>query len=161
MLTPQQKTAIAVRVLGIGKRLAPDRFPAHLDRTGQPNRELINEWAHALGTKNYPLDLWEQAVHHWVNHIDHGRMVTTGEMHKAAKAVLAKWENDPQRKAAIEAHRQAAQDERDRQIADGTFGTHRGYQPPAINPPNTNAATKFTDRLNDIFNRRHPEGDAV
>lgn len=157
MLTPQQKTAIAVRVLGIGKRLAPDRFPAHIDRNGQPNRDLINEWATALGTKNYPLELWEEAVHHWVNHIDHGRMVTTGEMHKAAKAVLAKWENDPHRKPAIDAHRQAAQDERDRQLREGTFGTQRGYQPPAIEAPKTAAVDKFTDRLDTILNRRHLE----
>ena len=88
-------------------------------------------------------------------------MVTTGEMHKAAKAVLIKWENDPVRKREIEAHRQAAQDERDRQLREGTFGTQRGYQPPAIEPPKTSAVAKFTDRINDIFNRRHPEGDAV
>lgn len=157
MHTPQQKTAIAVRVLGIGKRIAPDRFPAHLDRAGNPNRDLINEWAQALGTKNYPLDLWEQAVHHWVNHIDHGRMVTTGEMHKAAKAVLAKWENDPQRKAAIEAHRQAAQDERDRQLAAGTFGEQRGYQPPAIEPPNTQAAAPFIARMRAVVGAKRIE----
>lgn len=161
MHTPEQKTAIAVRVLGIGKRLAPDRFPAHLDRQGNPNRELINEWAQALGTKTYPLALWEQAVHHWVNHIDHGRMVTTGEMHKAAKAVLAQWENDPQRKAAIDAHRDRLRDERDRQLAEGTFGQQRGYKRPAIEPPKSDAAAKFADRLAKALKRRRPDGDAA
>lgn len=157
MLTPQQKTAIAVRVLGIGKRIAPDRFPAHLDRAGNPNRELINEWAKALGAKNYPIELWEQATHHWANHIDHGRMVTTGEILRAAEAVLAKWEMQPERKAQIDAHRQALADERDRQIKQDTFGVNRGYKRP-IEPPRKNGYEKFSATINRILGR---PGDAA
>lgn len=131
MQTDQQKQAIAVRVLGIGKRRAPDRFPRY-DAGGQLDVELINEWATALGRKVYPLELWEEAVEHWINHLDHGRMVTTGEMLRAAKQVRQKWENDPTRRAQFQQLYEARQQERDRQLAAGEFGRARGYVPREI-----------------------------
>lgn len=131
MHTDQQKQAIAVRVLGIGKRRAPDRFPRY-DLGGQLDVELINEWATALGKKAYPLELWEEAVEYWVNHLDHGRMVTTGEILRAAKQVRQKWENDPARREQFRQLYEARQQERDRQIAAGEFGRARGYVPREI-----------------------------
>lgn len=131
MHTDQQKQAIAVRVLGIGKRRAPDRFPRY-DLGGQLDVELINEWATALGKKVYPLELWEEAVEYWVNHLDHGRMVTTGEMLRAAKQVRQKWETDPARREQFRQLYEARQQERDRQIAAGEFGRARGYMPREI-----------------------------
>lgn len=131
MHTDQQKQAIAVRVLGIGKRRAPDRFPRY-DAGGQLDVELINEWATALGKKVYPLELWEEAVEYWINHLDHGRMVTTGEILRAAKQVRQKWENDPARREQFRQLYEARQQERDRQIAAGEFGQARGYAPREI-----------------------------
>lgn len=131
MHTDQQKQAIAVRVLGIGKRRAPDRFPRY-DSGGQLDVELINEWATALGKKVYPLELWEEAVEYWINHLDHGRMVTTGEILRAAKQVRQKWENDPARREQFRQLYEARQQERDRQIAAGELGQARGYAPREI-----------------------------
>lgn len=139
MQTDQQKQAIAVRVLGIGKRRAPDRFPRY-DSGGQLDVELINEWATALGKKVYPLELWEEAVEHWINHLDHGRMATTGEILRAAKQVRQKWENDPARREQFRQLYEARQQERDRQIAAGEFGRVRGYVPREIEKKRVDAS---------------------
>lgn len=139
MHTDQQKQAIAVRVLGIGKRRAPDRFPRY-DLGGQLDVELINEWATALGKKVYPLELWEEAVEYWVNHLDHGRMVTTGEILRSAKQVRQKWENDPARREQFRQLYEARQQERDRQLAAGEFGRARGYVPREIEKKRVDAS---------------------
>ena len=139
MHTDQQKQAIAVRVLGIGKRRAPDRFPRY-DVGGQLDVELINEWATALGRKTYPLELWEEAVEYWINHLDRGRMVTTGEILRAAKQVRQKWENDPTRREQFRQLYEARQQERDRQIAAGEFGRARGYVPREIEQKRVDAS---------------------
>lgn len=156
MYTQQQKQAIAVRVLGIGKRRAPDRFPKY-DYGKHLDEELINEWAQALGVKTYPLELWEEAVEHWVNHIDHGRMATTGEILKAARTIREKWDSEPGRRDQMKALDQSRVEERDRQIAQGTFGANRGYKPP-IEPPRQNGYEKFSATINRILRR---PGDAA
>lgn len=128
MMDQRMKQAIATRVLGVGKRLAPDRFPNYLLSDGTINSELVNEWAEELGTKNWPPELWDEAVRVWVREIDHGKMVTSGEIMRAGKTVLSRWESDPVKGAQIRAHREYLRDERDRQIKAGTFGEIRGYK---------------------------------
>ncbi|WP_146183408.1 hypothetical protein [Corynebacterium liangguodongii] len=153
MQTPEQKTAIAVRVLGIGKRLAPDRFPAHTDRSGNIDRDLVLQWAKALGAKTYPLDLWEEAVEHWVNHIDHGRMATTGEILKAAKAVRQKWEDDPTRREQFKALYEAREAERERQWREGTLATTRGHKPAIQQKPHP-IPKNVLNRLQQVAERK-------
>lgn len=128
MMDQRMKQAIATRVLGVGKRLAPDRFPNYLLSDGTINAELVNEWAEELGTKNWPPELWDEAVRVWVREIDHGKMVTSGEIMRAGKTVLSRWESDPVKGAQIRAHREHLREERDRQLAAGTFGEVRGYK---------------------------------
>ena len=128
MMDQRMKQAIATRVLGVGKRLAPDRFPNYLLSDGTINTELVNEWGQELGTKNWPPELWDEAVRVWVREIDHGKMVTSGELMRAGKTVLSRWESDPVKGAQIRAHREHLRDERDRQIKAGTFGALRGYK---------------------------------
>lgn len=130
MTTDQQKQAIAVRVLAIGKRRAPDRFPAYADRSGNIDRELVLEWAKALGVKTYPPELWEEAVEYWINHLDHGRMATTGEILKAAKHVREQWENDPARRAQFQQLYEAREAEREAKWRAGELAPSRGYPPP-------------------------------
>lgn len=128
MMDQRQKQAVATRVLGVGKRLAPDRFPNFTLPNGTLNTELVDEWAYELGSKNWPPELWDEAVRVWVRELDHGKMVTSGELMKAGKIVLSRWESHPVRGAELRAHRERLQDERDRQIAAGTFGKARGYK---------------------------------
>lgn len=154
MQTPEQKTAIAVRVLGIGKRLAPDRFPAHTDRAGNIDRDLVLQWAKALGAKTYPLELWEQAVEYWVNHIDHGRMATTGEILKAANAVRQNWENDPARRNYFKELYAAREAERERQWREGTLAESRGYPPKSIETTTTPIPEEILQRLHTIAHRK-------
>lgn len=136
MLTDQPSQAVAVRVLAIGKRRAPDRFPAYTDRAGQLDRELVNEWAAALGVKRYPLELWEEAVAYWINHLDKGRMVTTGEILKAAKAVREKWETDPLRKPQFDELYRHREQEREQKWRAGELAASRGYpQPKQLTKP--------------------------
>ena len=121
-----QKQLLAASILDLGKRLAPDRFPRTDDDA------LVDEWAQELGSKTYPPELWEEATRYWVRHLDKGRMVTTGELLKAAKQVWDKWCSDPSRKPEIDAHYERLRDERDAQLKQGIFGQVRGYKPKAI-----------------------------
>lgn len=150
MMDQRMKQAIATRVLGVGKRLAPDRFPNYLLSDGTINTELVNEWGQELGTKNWPPELWDEAVRVWVREIDHGKMVTSGELMKAGKTVLSRWESDPVKGAQIRAHRERLQDERDRQIKAGTFGALRGYK--AIET-SEKESTPAPDTLMELRNR--------
>lgn len=118
----EQKQLLAASVLDLGKRLAPDRFPRTDDDL------LVDEWARELGSKTYPPELWEEATRVWVRELDRGRMVTTGELLRAAKIVWERWKSDPARRPSIEAHYRALRDERDRQLAEGTFAARRGYK---------------------------------
>jgi len=124
--TWQQKQVLAASVLDLGKRLAPDRFPRTDDDL------LVDEWARELGSKTYPPELWEEATRYWVRHMDRGRMVTTGELLRAAKTVWARWREDPARKPEIQAHYERQQEERDRELAAGTFAAKRGYRKPEL-----------------------------
>lgn len=119
--TWQQNQLLAAAVLDLGKRLAPDRFPRTDDDA------LVDEWAKEISRKRYPAELWEEATRHWVREMDRGRMVTIGELLKAAKYVWERWKMDPARKASIGAHYAAELAERDRQLAAGTFAEARGY----------------------------------
>lgn len=125
----QQRIAIAVRVLTLGKKLAPDRFPAYIDTKGNTKTDLVHEWARALSKSPYPPAIWDDAVEQWVKNIDHGRMATTGELLKAAQQVWQRMSTDPAHKDHIEAIYAAQEANRDKQITAGTFAASRGYQP--------------------------------
>lgn len=124
-----EKQKLAAEIIKRGKTLAPDRFP-------KPTPEIIDTWAHELLNRHYPPQLWAEAVSHWVDRMDTGRMVTTGKLKEAAKTVWDQWGRDPRKKPAIDAWYDTLRDERDQQLKTGTFATKRGYKqlPPTPKP---------------------------
>lgn len=127
MSTPQQRE-LAAYVLEYGKRLVPDRFP-------QPSAEIVDAWGDVLGGIPLPLQVWPEAVKLWATELVGDRMVTPREMKRAAKLVIERWEHDPVRKHELAAHRERLRVERDRQLAEGTFGRARGYRPREVEAP--------------------------
>lgn len=115
---------LAANILHLAKKLAPDRVP-------QPDPETTAAWARSLD-KNYPPQLWEDAVHIWATNLVTDRMLTPKDMLQAATTAVTRWESDPIRAPQLRAHRQQLQDERDKQLKEGSFARLRGYQPRAI-----------------------------
>ncbi|MDK8505581.1 hypothetical protein [Corynebacterium accolens] len=126
--TREDAQELAAYVLQYGKRLAPDRFP-------QPSMEAVNAWAGVLAGMPFPREVWPEAVKLWATELVGDRMVTPREMKRAATLVVERWERDPQRKRELDAHREARRVERDRQLAEGTFGEVRGYRPREVEAP--------------------------
>ncbi|WP_408927076.1 hypothetical protein ACKFR5_03070 [Corynebacterium marquesiae] len=127
MSAPQQRE-LAAYVLEYGKRLAPDRFP-------QPSAEVVDAWGDVLGGITLPMQVWPEAVRLWATELVGDRMVTPREMKRAAKLVVERWEHDPVRKRELAAHRDRLRVERDRQLAEGSFGRVRGYRPLEVEAP--------------------------
>ena len=125
MMTKKDKIALAGRVLRYGKAIAPDRFP-------KPSDDVVLAWAETLGSINVPTDVWPEAMKLWATETVGQRMCTPADLKRAAKTVIGRWESDPQRGPQLKAHRQALQNERDRQLKDGTFAQIRGRQPRPI-----------------------------
>lgn len=94
----------AQKILAAGKALAPDRFPA-VPRAAAEQQMMLDLWATALSEVNLPDEVWYEAVLLWANHLAGDRMVTTGEMIRAAYLVRDRWENVPEKRAQLEAHR--------------------------------------------------------
>jgi hypothetical protein len=134
MFNPQQKRALAAAILAKGKALAPDRFP-------QPSPDSTKAWADALGSTFDSLpftDLWEEAVLLWSTDLAGDRMVTPREIRHAALVIRDRWETRPARREILRARREAAVEERDRQLAAGTFASIRGYGAPSALPERRN-----------------------
>lgn len=117
---------LAANILHLAKRLAPDRVP-------QPDPDTTAAWARALD-RNYPPQLWEDAVHIWATQRITDRMLTPRDMIEAATSAVSRWESDPVRGPQLRAHRDKLTAERDQQLKDGSFAKLRGYQPRAIQP---------------------------
>lgn len=124
-MTPEQKIELAGNVLSYGKAVAPDRFP-------QPSKETLVVWADVLGSMNFPPGVWPEAVRLWASELAGERMCTPRDLKRAAKAVIARWESDPERKAVLAQHREARRVQRDRELSAGTFGEVRGYARPVL-----------------------------
>lgn len=117
---------LAANILAYAKQLAPAMAP-------KPTPETAQAWAKALN-KNYPEPLWVDAVLQWSRTAD--RMLCPRDMLHAAEEAKRAWESDPVRGPQLRAHRQQLQDERDKQLAQGTFAQLRGYQPqPQLETP--------------------------
>ena len=126
--TREEARELAANVLQYGKRLAPDRFPP-------PSVEAVDAWASILEGMPFPTEVWPEAVKLWATELVGDRMVTPREMKRAAKLVVERWEHDPVRKRELAAHRERLRMERDRQLAEGTFGRARGYRPLEVEAP--------------------------
>lgn len=122
-VTPQDKLRLAGNVIGYGKALAPDRFPA-------PSELTLVAWADVLGSINVPEAVWPEAVRLWATELAGERMVTPRDLLKAARVVLSRWESDPVRGEELRAFREARREARDRELAAGTYAASRGYRAP-------------------------------
>lgn len=139
-----QKLELAGWVLRVGKNISPDRFP-------RITEDVVDIWAEVLGSINVPTDVWPDAVKLWAIEVTSQRMCTPAELKRAAKVVLGRWESDPVRGPQLKAHRQALQDERDRQLRDGTFAQVRGHRPRAVEakkPVSPEVLQKALDSVN-------------
>lgn len=105
-MTPEQSRSIALAVLKKGKTIAVRYFPRFETPNGQIDWEIVDAWADELATRNYPPQLWEKAVSHWVNHeAQHGDIATTGDIIRAAKHVWSQWANNPETAGQVESYR--------------------------------------------------------
>lgn len=125
MVNRDEMRELAASVLDYAKRLCPDRVP-------QPSMETIDAWADVLASVPVPPMIWPEAVRVWALELAGDRMVTPREMKRAALLVRDRWESDPLRGQQLRQHRERLREERDAQLAAGTFGELRGYRPRAI-----------------------------
>lgn len=130
MMTPQEKINKTSEILTLGKSLAPDRFP-------QPSKGAGAAWAKALDRlfDNMHPDIWDEAVTLWAMELVGDRMVTPRDIKDAAYAVRDRWERDPLKAKILEDDRRKRQEQRDREIADGTFWAKRGFLRPSQKHP--------------------------
>ena len=124
-MTPEQKIELAGNVITYGKAVAPDRFPV-------PTEQVLAVWADVLGSMSFPPGVWPEAVRLWASELAGERMCTPRDLKQAAKAVIARWESDPERKAVLARHREARRVQRDRELSEGTFGEVRGHARPVL-----------------------------
>lgn len=89
---------LAANILRKGKLLAPDRFP-------QPSPEVGRVWAEALGSIDFPPELWSEAVTLWATHLVGDRMVTPRDLIGAAYSVRDRWESEPARAGRLVEYR--------------------------------------------------------
>ena len=122
-MTPQAKLHLAGRVISYGKAVAPDRFPT-------PSEMTMAAWADVIGGMSVPVDVWPEAVRLWAGESTSDRMATPADLRRAAGVVLERWESDPAKRPALRALREARREQRDRELAAGTFGEVRGYSAP-------------------------------
>ena len=125
MVNRTEKLELAGAVLKFGKSVAPDRFP-------RVSEDVVGMWAEVLGSISVPKGVWPEAVKLWATELAGERMCTPRDLKQAAKAVIARWESDPERKAVLEQHREARRVQRDRELSAGTFGAVRGYAVPVL-----------------------------
>ena len=123
-MTPRDKIELASRVLEYGKAIAPDRFPA-------VSEGVVLAWADVLGGMAVPVEVWPEAVRLWASENVSERMVTPADLRRAAGTVLERWESDPAKRVVLRRLREERREQRDRELAAGTFGEVRGYEAPA------------------------------
>ena len=125
MVNRAEKLELAGAVLKFGKSVAPDRFP-------RVSEDVVGMWAEVLGSISVPKGVWPEAVKLWATELAGEKMCTPRDLKQAAKAVIARWESDPERKVVLSAHREARRVQRDRELAAGTFGEVRGHSRPVL-----------------------------
>lgn len=90
---------LVAHILRKGKALAPDRFPA-IPANPEDAKLTLDAWAEALGTLDFPPELWAEAVTRWATQLAGERMATPKDVLHAAMLVRNDWEGVPE-KAAI------------------------------------------------------------
>lgn len=132
-----QKRAVALAVLKKGKIIAGRSFPRFEDTTGQIEWEIVDMWAEELSQNVYPVELWSEAVSHWVNKVaQSGDVATTGDMLRAAKYVWGTWAERRDKRDLVEQFRLSRLDAKYRELVPG-------YKPGSVYP--SPAGKELTD----------------
>ena len=97
---------LVAHILRKGKALAPDRFPA-IPANPEDAKLTLNAWAEALGTLDFPPELWAEAVTRWATQLAGERMATPKDVLHAAMLVRNDWEGVPEKAAVLDELRAA------------------------------------------------------
>ena len=97
---------LVAHILRKGKALAPDRFPA-IPANPEDAKLTLDAWAEALGTLDFPPELWAEAVTRWATQLAGERMATPKDVLHAAMLVRNDWEGVPDKAAVLDELRAA------------------------------------------------------
>lgn len=95
---------LAANILDRAKKLAPQKTP-------QPDPDTARVWADWLSKhvrSNLPPAMWVDAVDHWAGH-HNGEMLSPQALMASLRQVREDWETVPEKKQALEAHREQRQ----------------------------------------------------
>lgn len=101
---------------------------AQLDRRRTPklSPEGLEAWAETIARIPLPVEVWPEAVEVWALDMPDNGLLTPRDLRRAAFIVRDRWESRPNRRAVLVAWREERREERDRQLAAGTFAEMRG-----------------------------------
>lgn len=111
-MKPLTYPEIAATVLAESRAIYPTAM--------KPDEDTVTAWARVLSRSHLqvPATVWREAVTTWA--VSHGDPPTPHDLVATAKQVIAQWDADPERKAALAAHRQRA--------LEAKFGTGYGAE---------------------------------
>lgn len=116
-------TKVAADVLAMCRKVQPDFWnPDNHD-------QMAKAWGYVLATRPFAPSVYHEAVGVYYAENPGDRRPGPGDIIAAAQVVRDRWEADPARRGELAAHREQQRIERDRQLAEGTFGQVRGYKP--------------------------------
>ncbi|WP_414121895.1 hypothetical protein [Corynebacterium nuruki] len=102
MMTHEYALNLAGQILNRGRNLVPARFP-------RPSREVVEAWAGILAHygSTYPSQVWPAAVDRYAAKTVNDTQVTPRDILDSAREVIAQWEGDPEKRAALDGTRAA------------------------------------------------------
>ncbi|MEJ4100899.1 hypothetical protein V5S96_11105 [Corynebacterium mastitidis] len=118
----ERYTQVAADVLAMCRKVQPDFW------NPDNHEKMATAWGYVLATRPYAPAVYHEAVGVYYAENPGDRRPGPGDIIAAAKVVRDRWEADPARREALAAHREQLREERDRQLAEGTFGQFRGYR---------------------------------
>lgn len=145
-MKPLTYPEIAATVLSEARAIYPTAM--------KPDPATVDAWARILARSHLqvPATVWREAVTTWA--VSHGDPPTPHDLVATAKQVIAQWDADPERKAALAAHRQRA--------LEAKFGAEYGAQyagqvapanGDAIEPPRKQDRTRWAELKTEISAR--------
>lgn len=126
---PEDRLKSMIKFFKRGKALVGDRFPAITN-------ESIDAWARALPEVHVMTDRnLDAVIRRWARTGVTHRMAAPQAILEAIREERKAWENSPEGRAQVRAHRRRMEDLRDQQLRDGTFAQLRGIRNLEITGP--------------------------
>lgn len=119
---------MAEQVLIAAWSLAPGRAHNVRAMDEESRRVTIASWAEAIAGMNVPDEAIGEAVFWWANNRAEKEMLSPQGIKEAARTVVGKWEQDPQKRAVLERRREIRREERDQRIGLIANGEHRALE---------------------------------